>query len=159
MTENFLQILLYLFQHHVSQGGLEQTTDRESLVEELDHVGFNPLEARHAIEWLDGFQQTESAVKVVGHPKETSIRAFTEFEIFKLDIRVRGFILFLQQNGLLDDVKREIVIERAMSLNIHQVKLYDLYYIVNVVLIGDKTEDQVSKQKQQLLLATVGKKH
>lgn len=158
MTENFLQILLYLFQYHVTKGVLEQT-DRESLVEELDHVGFNPLEARHAIEWLDGFQQTESAVEVVGRPKKTSLRAFTNSEIFKLDLRVRGFILFLQQNGLLDDVKREIIIERAMSLSAHQVKLYDLYYIVNVVLMGDKADDKISKQKQQLLLATTGKKH
>ena len=91
------------------------------------------------------FSTNESAVEVVGRPKDTSLRAFTNSEIFKLDLRVRGFILFLQQNGLLDDVKHEIIIERAMSLNTHQVKLYDLNYIVNVVLMGDQADDEASK--------------
>ena len=62
MTENFLQILLYLFQYHVVEGILQQN-DRESLVEELDDVGFNPFEARYAIEWLEGFNQAETAVR------------------------------------------------------------------------------------------------
>ena len=79
--------------------------------------------------------------------------------MLKLDVRVRGFILFLQQNGLLDDVKRELIIERAMSLNIHYVNLHDLYYIVNVVLMNHNAEDESVKQAHQLLLATTGRKH
>ena len=158
MTENFLQILLYLFQYHVVEGVLQQN-DREGLVEELDDVGFNPLEARYAIEWLEGFNQAETKVEIVASPAPTSIRTFTNTEMLKLDIRVRGFILFLQQNGLLDDIKRELIIERAMSLNTHYVNLHDLYYIVNVVLMNHNAEDESIKQTHQLLLATTGRKH
>ena len=158
MTENFLQILLYLFQHHVSEGVLRQD-DHESLVEELGSVGFNSLEARYAIEWLGGFTQSESAAKVVAKPSSMAMRAFTQNEILKLNTRVRGFLFFLQQNKLLSDIKRELIIERAMALKTHRVDLHDLYYIVNMVLMNGDAKDEASQQMHRLLLVNTGTKH
>ena len=158
MTENFLQILLYLFQHHVIEGVLQQK-DREGLVAELDSVGFSSLEARYAIEWLDGFSQTENAIDFVSSPSNDGLRAFTRSETLKLDTCVRGFIFFLQQHDLLDELKRELIIERAMALQTHRVNLYDLYYIVNMLLANSKPEDEATNQAYQLLMVNTGIKH
>lgn len=150
-TENFLQILLYLFRYHDIQGALQQR-DKAALLEALHNVGFDSRDARAAIEWLGGFKQVTHAVKNIATPKANSMRVFTEREIQKLTTEVRGFIHLLQRSDLLDNPTCELIIERAMSLKSSQICLRDLHCIINVVLIDYKPQDTTARNACLLLL-------
>ena len=62
------------------------------------------------------------------------VRIFHETEQDKLDIDARGFLLFLEQHGILDASQRELVLDRAMALDQDELDLDDLKWVVLMVL-------------------------
>jgi Smg protein len=152
MTENFLQILLYLFRCHDIQSVLQQD-DNATLLTALRQLGFDSQDVRTAIAWLGGFKQIEHAVKNIATPAQTSIRVFTENERQKLAIEVRGFIHLMQQNGLLDHSKCELIIERAMSLEGSRICMRDLHCIINVILTNNAPQDTATRNAYLVLLS------
>ena len=66
----------------------------------------------------------------------SSFRAYAPRELAKLDAGCRGFLLTLEQSGILSAETRELVIERALaasgeSLNLEQLKLVVLMVLWN----------------------------
>ncbi|HAO24765.1 MAG TPA: hypothetical protein DCQ49_06630, partial [Methylophaga sp.] len=64
----------------------------------------------------------------------THIRVFSESEIERLDIQCRGYLLFLEQVGVLDVETREVVIERVLALDSEEIDLEQLKWVVLMVL-------------------------
>jgi len=54
----------------------------------------------------------------------------------KLDVESRGFVLFLEQCGILDSANRELVIDRVMALDTHEIDLEQLKWIILMVLFN-----------------------
>ena len=50
--------------------------------------------------------------------------------------RVGGFLLFLEQHGVLDADQRELVLDRAMALDQDELDLDDLKWVVLMVLFN-----------------------
>src|SRR3546814_19646532 len=57
-------------------------------------------------------------------------------ELDKLDVECRGFLLFLEQHGVLDADHRELVLDRAMALDQDELDLEDLKWVVLMVLFN-----------------------
>jgi Smg protein len=57
-------------------------------------------------------------------------------ELDKLDVECRGFLLFLEQQGILDAGQRELVLDRAMALDQDELDLDDLKWVVLMVLFN-----------------------
>src|SRR5690606_2021521 len=57
-------------------------------------------------------------------------------ELDKLDVECRGFLLFLEQHGILDAQQRELVLDRAMALDQDELDLDDLKGVVLMVLFN-----------------------
>ena len=57
-------------------------------------------------------------------------------ELEKLDVECRGFLLFLEQHGVLDADQRELVLDRAMALDQDELDLDDLKWVVLMVLFN-----------------------
>ena len=57
-------------------------------------------------------------------------------ELDKLDLECRGFLLFLEQHGILDADQRELVLDRAMALDQDELDLEDLKWVVLLVLFN-----------------------
>ena len=53
-----------------------------------------------------------------------------------LDVEARGFLLFLEQHGVLDAGQRELVLDRAMALDQDELDLDDLKWVVLMVLFN-----------------------
>ena len=65
-----------------------------------------------------------------------SFRAYAPRELAKLDAQCRGFLLTLEQSGILNAATRELVIERALAaagstLSVEQLKLVVLMVLWN----------------------------
>lgn len=139
MKENVLDILMYLFQHYMD-GEFEMEPDRESLQIELLDAGFPLTEINKAFDWLDelaGSQDQQSGRAPATH----SIRIFTDEECEKLDADCRSFLLYLENNGVVNSATRELIIERVMALDDTEMDLERLKWVILMVLFNQPEQD------------------
>lgn len=139
MKESILDVLLYLFEHYFTNDESELSRDHNALrsgplFEELGQAGFSPAEINKAFEWLDALSQhrPDTPAPRAGGP----VRVYFGPELDKLDVDCRGFLMFLEQHGVLDAAQRELVLDRAMALDQDEVDLDDLKWVVLMVLFN-----------------------
>lgn len=126
-------ILVFLFEN-CQQAELAYDSDR--VAKKLSAAGFEDSDISEALHWLDGMQQASQAVREPLPDLRTSFRAYAPRELAKLDAACRGFLLTLEQSGILSAETREVVIERALaaagdSLSLEQLKLVVLMVVWN----------------------------
>ena len=133
MKQDVFEVLIYLFENYMyEEEDLEH--DRDSLQQELYEAGFQLHEIGKAFDWLEGLGATDESM-LRPHGGKT-FRIFSEDEVAKLDTASRGFLLFLEQMGVLDHATREMVIERVMALESDEVDLDQLKWVVLMVLFN-----------------------
>jgi len=64
------------------------------------------------------------------------IRLFASQELDRFDIEAQGFLMFLEQHGVVSAEQRELVIDRAMALDQDDIDLDDLKWVVLMVLFN-----------------------
>ena len=138
MKESILDVLLYLFEHYFTEDE-DLVRDRDSLrsgplFDELGQAGFSPAEINKAFEWLDALAQQRPSASAPRADGPT--RVYFGPELDKLDVECRGFLLFLEQHGILDAGQRELVLDRAMALDQDELDLDDLKWVVLMVLFN-----------------------
>jgi len=133
MKESILDVLLYLFQHYFSEDP-DLVRDRDTLQNSLIQAGFSPTEIKKAFDWLDALADQRPAVNVAR--VDGPVRIYHGPELDKLDVEGRGFLMFLEQHGILDANQRELVLDRAMALDQDELDLDDLKWVVLMVLFN-----------------------
>ena len=53
-----------------------------------------------------------------------------------MDAECRGFLIFLEQTGVLDPIARELVIDRAMALETQEIDMPQLKWVILMVLFN-----------------------
>ena len=114
--ETILNVLLYLFEHYFYDDP-DAVRDRDSLQNGLIQAGFSPSKINKAFDWLDE-------------------RVFVQGELDRLDSECRGFLMFLEQQGVIDADQRELVLDRVMALDQEEVDVDDLKWVVLMVLFN-----------------------
>ena len=119
MKETVLDILIYLFENYFD-ADLETTAepDRETLKDELERAGFAALEVDRAIEWLEGL--AAGPMQRTNAPTSRAIRVFNSREQSLLDIECRGYVLYLENIGILNAEQREVVIDSGRCVGFHR---------------------------------------
>lgn len=136
MKEDVLEVLLYLFDNYVDDEAGLPATEHE-LIEALEQAGFARGEIEKAIRWLDDLTALRSEPFAPGPLANTAVRVFTDLEHARLSRECRGFLLFLEQMGVLNDFTRELVIDRVMALDsADEVDVEQLKWIVMMVLFN-----------------------
>ena len=134
MKETILDVLLYLFEHYFYEDP-DAVRDRDSLQNGLLQAGFAPTEINKAFDWLDELaRQRPMAAK----PRDVAgpVRLYVEAELAKLDRETLGFLMFLEQQGIVDAAQRELVLDRVMALDQDEIDLDDLKWVVLMVLFN-----------------------
>lgn len=134
MKESVLDVLIYLFDHYVEEE-LEINPDQQEIKSQLVHAGFADKQVDKAIDWLEGLamQKDKLDTRIL---RSMSIRLFNDVEDEKLDVECKGFLLFLEQSGVLDSEDRELVIDRVMALETDVIELQQLKWVVLMVLFN-----------------------
>ncbi len=135
MKENVLDVLMYLFENYMSDD-IEFDTDEESLRIELQEAGFQSIEISKAFEWLEGLVALQDFPEKLLLVNTTSIRLYTDDEVEKIDLDARGFLMFLEQAGVLDHHTREMVIDRVMALDEDEIDIEQLKWVTLMVLFN-----------------------
>lgn len=132
MKENVLDVLMYLFQNFIADDS-DTETDRESMQSELLDAGFPSREVNQAFEWLDGLAARQQAPLAGG---ARSFRVFVASECARLGVEERGFILYLEQTGVLTPETRELVMDRVMALDAEEIDSTQLKWVILMVLFN-----------------------
>jgi len=139
MKENVLDVLMYLFENYMYDEP-EQDADRDQLQSSLLQAGFSQTEINKAFKWLDelaGQRQQPDFIVCSDGP----VRMYTDIEQQRLDVDCRGLMIYLENTGILDGVRRELVIDRVMALETEDVDLEDLKWIILMVLFSQPGQE------------------
>ncbi|MGD8235370.1 MAG: DUF494 domain-containing protein [Chromatiales bacterium] len=135
MNENVIDVLIYIYETYMD-GDQPVPPDQIIMQEELLNVGFQEGEITKAFDWLDELAWRQGMMSETSVLDSSSMRIYAEQEMLRLDSDARGMLLFLEQNGILDPISRELVIERAMALGSNELDIDDIQWIVLLVLVN-----------------------
>jgi Smg protein len=126
-------ILVFLFEN-CQQAELAYDSDR--VAKKLSAAGFEDSDISEAMHWLDGVLHAPQGVREALPDLSASFRAYAPRELAKLDAACRGFLMTLEQSGILSAETRELVIDRALAasgdtLSLEQLKLVVLMVVWN----------------------------
>jgi len=141
--ETILDVLMYLFDHHID--GLDESTlneeeEQAALQQALYQAGFQEEKVSKAFDWLETLAAQQRPESVTAG-KRIPMRLFMPEEKAKLEPECRGFLLFLEQNGVLGLVGRELIIDRCMALDDDEVSLEQLKWVTLMVLFNQPGQD------------------
>ncbi len=134
MKETILDVLLYLFEHYFYEDP-DAVRDRDSLQNGLLQAGFAPTEINKAFDWLDELSR-QRPVAAAPRDIHRPVRLYVEQELSKLDRETLGFLMFLEQQSILDAAQRELVLDRVMALDQEEIDIDDLKWVVLMVLFN-----------------------
>jgi len=146
-------ILMYLFENFI-HSEMEVVVDHDELTDELTRAGFHQQEISKALAWLErlaDLQDSQDKPYLVQAAPITSFRAYMPEEVARLDSGCRGFLMYLEQIGVLDFTTREMVIDRVMELDTPQFALEDLKWVVLMVLFNVPGHEDAYSRMEELL--------
>jgi Smg protein len=129
-------VLVYLFENCQQA---EVSDDRERVARKLSAAGFEDSDISEALHWLAGVARAPRPGRVQLPDARASFRVFAPRELAKLGADCRGFLLTLEQSGILTPQTREIVLERSLAASGHTLALEQLKLIVLMVLWNQRT--------------------
>jgi Smg protein len=149
MSESVLDVLMYLFETSGEDADPGEP-DRVALREELERAGFRDREIDRALEWLDGLAAT-AGEEDPGAPTERAIRIYNREECARLDPGGRGYLMYLEQIGILSAGQRELVIDRLMALDAEEIDVEDIKWVVLMVLFSQPGEENAYARMEDLV--------
>lgn len=156
-----MDVLMYLFETYI-HSDIELAIDQEKLEDELLQAGFHQDAVYKALDWLEDLarlQDVNISIKVK-KGSSTSMRIYTQREMNRISTACRGFLLFLEQIKVLNLNTREMVIEQVMGLEVEELSLDDLKWVILMVLFNVPGQEGAYTQMEELLYtADIGMAH
>jgi len=141
MKKTILDVLTYLFEHYLDEE-MEMGLEQEPLRTELIQSGFEEEEVDGALEWLQSMASAKDGFAQGHTPRNTAVRVYIEHEMEKIDLKSRGFLMFLEQVGVLDHASRELTIDKLMTLESEDIDLDQVKWVVLMVLFNQADHHQ-----------------
>jgi Smg protein len=150
MKEGVLDILIYLFENYFD-GELDEgdEPDRDTLKSELEHAGFPSGEVERALCWLE--ELAADPARSEAAPTGRAIRVFGALEQTRLDTDCRGFLVHLENVGILSPTQRELVIDRLMALDAGDIDIEQLKWVALMVIFIQPGQEQALARMQDLV--------
>ncbi len=150
MNENLLDVLMYLFDNYF-EDEVVIGPDQESVKYELSQAGFAEGVINRAFNWLEGLAAPTQHGLPDALANSPSTRLFALEEQERLSRDCRGFLLFLEQVGVLDPVNRELVIDRLMALGDDDIDLDQVKWVVQMVLFNQPGKEAAFSLMEDLV--------
>ncbi|MDX1379856.1 MAG: DUF494 domain-containing protein [Xanthomonadales bacterium] len=152
MKENVIEVLMFLFENYFYEEP-DTTPDRDSMEENLHQAGFTSGEISKAFHWLDGLAEQRSQPELVVHA-DRPVRVYVEEEIARLDLECRDFLMYLENTGILDAARREMVLDRLMALEAEEITQDDMKWVVLMVLFNQPGQEANYAWMEDLMFDT-----
>ena len=140
MKETVLDVLMYIFDNYM-EDDVELFPDQELLKDRLIEAGFLDQQVDKAFAWLESLAEKKENPGALHQSDFPSLRLFNDQELDRLNSSCRGFLLFLEQAGVLSSHERELVIDRIMALETDEIDLLQLKWVVLMVLFNQPDKE------------------
>lgn len=147
--ETVLDVLMYLFENYLDEE-TEVQPDRETLRVELEAAGFPGGEVKKAFNWLEALAEDAPAPDTVQTPQ--AVRIYSAEECIRLDVESRGFLIYLEQIGILSAAQRELVVDRIMALETDEIDIDQVKWIILMVLFNQPGQELAYARMEDLVL-------
>jgi Smg protein len=147
MKESVLDILIYLFENYMD-AELEPQPSRDLLKQELEKAGFAESDIGRALDWLESLGDGRNPV---AETTARAMRIFSGHEQMRLDTDCRGYILYLENIGILSATQREIVIDRLMALEAEDIDIEKVKWVVLMVLFSQPGQGEAYARMEDLV--------
>jgi Smg protein len=158
MKEDVLDVLMYLFENYMDDDTAVEA-DPETLKSQLREAGFLSTEINKAFTWLEdmAIMQEGNSIRIAEEAR--SIRVFSPTEEKKLDVECRGFLIFLEQMGVLTTTNRELVIDRIMALESPDIDLEQVKWVVLMVLFNQPGLEEAFTWMENMVMVESNQLH
>ncbi|MCW9013395.1 MAG: DUF494 domain-containing protein [Gammaproteobacteria bacterium] len=137
MKQTVVDVLMYLFENIIGEDTAIDP-ERDLVVDQLEELGFPQHEILRAFDWLEDLADVQAEAKETG--KENSLRIYSELEKMLLDAECIGFLIYLEQSGVLTATTRELILDRVIALDV-ELDIEQLKWIVMIVLYSHPGEE------------------
>lgn len=145
------EVLMYLFENYMD-GSVALNADQATVISELEQAGFSRSEIGRALDWLDGLNKMQETVQA-GQLTPHAIRHYSREENEQLGLEGIGFLLYLEQLNILDAITREVVIDRVMALEMREVDLGRIKWVVLIALFNQPDKKSALSLLQDMILS------
>jgi Smg protein len=131
------EVLVFIFENYIAHHALP---DNDVMAEELSAAGFDRTDIVGAVNWFQEMKSMLTEPPAAYCHKHTGTRMLTNAELMKIDSESISFVLFLQQANVINDVERDLIIDRAMALEQDQVNIEEMRWITMIALWNEGRE-------------------
>ena len=121
LKEDFLDILLYLFEYY-SEDPVRESDTSFVIRDHLIDAGFQDAAIDHAMDWVEIFKDPKEDT-MLHVPSSSSVRILSDDEKNLLDVECQNYISRLEKFGLLTPEKRELLIDKLTSIGFEPMDL------------------------------------
>lgn len=146
------EILMFLFENYMD-GSVALNADEDAIVTELEQAGYTKGEIGRALEWLDGLNRVQETADSAPQSTSLAMRHYSPEESTRLGIEGKGFLLYLEQMGILDTMTREVVIDRLMALDAREVDVGRIKWVVLIALFNQPDKKAALSLLQDMVLS------
>jgi Smg protein len=159
MNGTVLDILIYVFDRYMFDESPEVPA-REALAADLESVGFGEANVERALDWLAdlagerarGGSEAGPAQIIAQSGTRHSLRIYAPSEMQRLSADCRGLLLSLEEAEILPPVQREIVIDRLLALDVEDLTIEQVRWVVLMVLSSQPGQEQACARMETLVL-------
>ncbi len=148
MKESVLDILIHLFENFLDAED-EPEPSRDALKLELEQAGYQEREIERALQWLEGLADDQG--RAVAESAARTVRVYSGYEVARFDTAVRGYLMHLENIGILSASQRELVIDRLLALDVDDVDIEQVKWVVLMVLFSQPGQELAYERMEDLV--------
>ena len=138
MKQTVVDVLMYLFENIIGED-IPFDPDSMQVLDRLEEMGFPQHEILRAFDWLQDLADIDLS-DTTATDITSSVRVYSELEMLLLDPECIGFLMYLEQTGLLTANTRELILDRVIALDV-ELDVEQLKWIVMIVLYSHPDEE------------------
>ena len=146
--DSVLNILMYIFKHHMQQG--ETIGALEEVIDELEQIGFSKLAIHDAFAWLD--RLADELLVGMTAPRCQSMRVFSGEERARFTTAAQDYVYYLDQADILNHTNREAVMNLLLDLQVDVVDVSLVQWVTLMVLYNQQDQQQALAKMEFLVL-------
>jgi Smg protein len=164
MNGTVLDILIYVFDRYMFDESPEVPA-REALARDLESAGFGEANVERALDWLADLAgerartaaaeaEAMTPLQLASRPPgmRRSLRIYAPAEMSRLSADCRGLLLSLEEAEILGPAQRELVIDRLLALEVEDLTLEQVRWVVLMVLSSQPGQEQACARMETLVL-------
>jgi Smg protein len=132
MKESVLDVLIYLFENFMTSEKIDFEPESQEISIRLEDAGFETNDVVKAMQWV--LELKENVMAVASNDYNSSIRIFSVDEQFKISPAIRHTLYCMERDEVITPAIRELIIDRVMALDLEEVQVDQLKWIMLFVL-------------------------